>query len=198
MAEVRGEVAVQVAAEGVGGGEGAPGGAHRDNAVRVDCFQAPRNPAGGRLQHARQKEGGIVVGDHESSTPGKRFQKALAGTAVRLDIGVVGHPAGLQVHPVVDHPLDDEAMKAIARPAIVGAQGFEHQEWQPQLAAVADRPLQRKVPPGSPRGNHPVQDVFGAGVDGCHVAPTDTRRTCLAGGVSSRRVPLDRLGSDVL
>ena len=65
MVVVRGEVAVQVAAEGVCRGISPCCGAHWEEAVRVDRLGAHRNPVRGGLEHARQKERRVVVADYD-------------------------------------------------------------------------------------------------------------------------------------
>jgi len=51
-------------------------------------------------------------------------------------------------------------VKPVARPGVIASQGFENQEWPAELNGPAQCPVEAVIPPGPPKGGHPIEDVF--------------------------------------
>ena len=69
---MRGQVFVQVAAKGVGGGEHLLGGAQRQQAVAIDSFDRDGQFLGRRGHHPWQEETGKVVGHNNARATRQR------------------------------------------------------------------------------------------------------------------------------
>jgi hypothetical protein len=107
--------------------------------------------------HAGEEEGGELVGHHDRGPRRQGFEQSRP--PARLHVGVVEDSRRLESRPVVVHPLKDEAVQAIAGPAVVRAQSFQDQEGLFQAAGPIEGPLQTEVEARAPISNHPVKHV---------------------------------------
>ena len=160
------QLALQEAAEVEGAREGIRGRAQGQDPVRIDGLEAHSQLLRRRRGHARQEEGGGIVGHDAAGTVSEVLEQPLAGAGLRLDVGVVQDARAVEGASVLAHAVDHEAMQAVARPRVAAAQGLEHDQGPVELARQLDGAVQGEVPARAARGDHPVQDVLTVGSQG--------------------------------
>ena len=155
--EVRRQLPVQEAAEGVRRRERPGRGAEREEPDPVDGLE--REAERGRLpQRMREEVDRRVVGDHDGGVLGQRRQQPLAGAGRGLDVGVVEDPGARQAPAVLRHPVDDEALHPVGGPAVVDAERLEHHQREPEPRRPLDRAVEGEAVARAPRRGHPVHD----------------------------------------
>ncbi len=185
LVQVRSQALLQAAPERVRGRERvAAARAHGPQAVRVDRLEAHRDPLGRAGHHARQEEAGPVVGHDRDGLRRQRGQETRARAGFGLDVGEVRNARRRARVAVRAHAVEDEAVDAVAVPAMARAQGLEHEPRPAVLARQLDGAVEREVPGRAPVGRHPVQDVLPLRADRVRVARADAHG----------RDALDRLG----
>lgn len=156
------EVFLQVTSEGMGGRERAQGGAEGKQAVRIDLLEPHVDLARGGFDHPGQEERGVAVRDDDTGTLGESDEQAASCTRARLDVGVVEDGAAQERARVLPHPVEDEAMQAVARPGIIAAQSLQDQERAIELERPEDRMIEGEVPARAAAGSHPVENEAAA------------------------------------
>ena len=130
--------------------------------VRINRLQLDRQPVGGGLHHLRQKEAGVIIGDNDGGPLPQPRQQALAVAGLGLDIGVVGRRRAGEGVAVVGHPLQDEAVQPVTRPAIAATERLKDQQRPLEPFTPLRGPVQAEVVPRAAEGDHPVEHVLAA------------------------------------
>ncbi len=175
LQEKRSEVALEEAPEVVGRAERLVRNPDGQESAPVDSLAANIESLGRRANHPGKEEGRVVVGHDRASARRERFQESFSIARTSLDVGHVRHAGRFEGPSVVDHAVDDELMKAFARPRVFGAKCLQHDERLVPRSRQRHRLIEREVARRVRRcADHPVEDVVGVGADGCPVQDTDT------------------------
>ncbi len=85
-----------------------------------------------------------VIRDDDTSALIERFNESRSVTWLGLDIRIVKHRIFLECLLIRLHPVDDEPMKALARPRIPDPHCLEHHQRLPQSFGVIDSAIERE------------------------------------------------------
>ncbi len=174
--EVRQQLLLEVATERVGGRELALRGGQGQQAVAVHDLEAERQPCRRRRDHAGQEEGRVLVGDDDRGVGSEGGEEAAAGAGLRLDVREVGHAARAEGGGVVRHAVEHEAVQAVARPGVAGAQRFEDNQGEAEVAGPVGGPLEGEVEARAARRDHPVKNETAVAPDRRRVGGADPHR----------------------
>ncbi len=105
-------------------GEGSIRCAQWKDAVGIDQLKSAREAASDAFIQGSVEETWEIVTDHHARPFGQVFHHAMPIPFLPFDIGVVMSGGFLEVVLVVDHSVNEELMKPVARPTVTDANCF--------------------------------------------------------------------------